>query len=154
MRISDWSSDVCSSDLVGLALGISGVVAYQKVPSGFMPAMDEGGFILDYKAPPGTALQDTDAMLRQVETIITATPEVASYSRRTGIQLGGGLTETSEGDYFVRLNGGSRRSIDVVMTDIRDQIAQNVPALEEETAQLMERSEKHTSELKSLMRNS
>src|SRR3546814_20439857 len=85
MRISDWSSDVCSSDLVGLALGISGVVAYQKVPSGFMPAMDEGGFILDYKAPPGTALQDTDAMLRQVETIITATPEVArSEARRVG----------------------------------------------------------------------
>src|SRR3546814_20645030 len=97
-----------------------------------MPAMDEGGFILDYKAPPGTALQDTDAMLRQVETIITATPEVASYSRRTGIQLGGGLTEASEGDYFVRLNGGSRRSIDVVMTDLRAQIAQNVPALEVE----------------------
>src|SRR3546814_7512079 len=87
MRISDWSSDVCSSDLplvsgyhrvskrgmarpgllvlaVGLALGISGVVAYQKVPSGFMPAMDEGGFILDYKAPPGTALQDTDEIGR------------------------------------------------------------------------------------------
>src|SRR3546814_11584073 len=60
------------------------------------------------------------------------------YSRRTCIHLGGGLTETSEGDYFVRLNGGRRRSIDVVMTDIRDQIAQNVPALEVEPAQLME----------------
>ncbi len=124
--------------LVGLALGVSGIVAYQKVPSGFMPAMDEGGFILDYKAPPGTALEDTDRMLRQVETIISATPEVASYSRRTGIQLGGGLTEASEGDYFVRLNGGSRRNIDAVMSDIRDQIAQTVPALQVETAQLME----------------
>src|SRR3546814_10072403 len=73
---------------VGLALGISGVVAYQKVPSGFMPAMDEGGFILDYKSPPGTALQDTDAMLPQVETSISATPEIPSYSRGTGPQLG------------------------------------------------------------------
>src|SRR3546814_14580571 len=139
MRISDWSSDVCSSDLVGLALGISGVVAYQKVPSGFMPAMDEGGFILDYKAPPGTALQDTDAMLRQVKTIITATPEVASYSRRTGIPLGGGLPEASAGDYFVRLNGGSRHSIDVVMTDTRDPNAPHLPALEGETGQLVEK---------------
>lgn len=123
---------------VGLALGVSGIVAYQKVPSGFMPAMDEGGFILDYKAPSGTALEDTDQMLRQVEAIITATPEVASYSRRTGIQLGGGLTEASEGDYFIRLKGGNRRNIDAVMSDIRDQIAQTIPALQIETAQLME----------------
>lgn len=123
---------------VGVVLGVSGVIAFQQVPSGFMPAMDEGGFILDYKAPSGTALDDTDLMLRQVETIITNTPEVASYSRRTGVQLGGGLTEASEGDYFIRLNGGSRRNIEEVMADIRGQIAQTVPALEVETAQLME----------------
>lgn len=124
--------------IVAVTLGLSGVLAYQKVPSGFMPAMDEGGFILDYKAPPGTALADTDAMLREVETIITATPEVASYSRRTGLQLGGGLTEASEGDYFIRLNGGSRRNIEDVMSDIRVQVAQRLPALQVETAQLME----------------
>ncbi len=124
--------------VVAVLLGTSGVVAFQNVPSGFMPAMDEGGFILDYKAPPGTALQDTDRMLRQVETIIRKTPEVASYSRRTGLQLGGGLTEASEGDYFIRLKGGSRRNIELVMSDIRGQIGQKVPALSVETAQLME----------------
>lgn len=124
--------------LVGGVLGVLGYLSWSHVPSGFMPAMDEGGFILDYRAPPGTALEDTDQMLRQVETIISSTPEVASYSRRTGIQLGGGLTEASEGDYFVRLNGGSRRNIDAVMSEIRDKVAQKVPALEVETAQLME----------------
>ncbi|MGI9374963.1 MAG: efflux RND transporter permease subunit [Tsuneonella suprasediminis] len=124
--------------LVGGVLGVLGYLSWSHVPSGFMPAMDEGGFILDYRAPPGTALDDTDQMLRQVETIISSTPEVASYSRRTGIQLGGGLTEASEGDYFVRLNGGSRRNIEAVMSEIRDKVAQQVPALEVETAQLME----------------
>lgn len=124
--------------LVGGILGVLGYLSWSHVPSGFMPAMDEGGFILDYRAPPGTALDDTDQMLRQVEAIITATPEVASYSRRTGVQLGGGLTEASEGDYFIRLNGGSRRNIEAVMSEIRDKVAQQVPALEVETAQLME----------------
>ena len=123
--------------IVGLVLALAGGFAWTRVPSGFMPAMDEGGFVLDYKAQPGSALTDTDRLLRQVEAIVTATPEVASYSRRTGVQLGGGLTEADEGDYFIRLRGGSRRGIDAVMTDIRQQIDTKVPGLSVELIQLM-----------------
>lgn len=123
--------------IVAIVLTLAGGFAWTRVPSGFMPAMDEGGFVLDYKAQPGAALTDTDRLLRQVESIVTATPEVASYSRRTGVQLGGGLTEADEGDYFIRLKGGSRRSIDAVMTDIRDQIELKVPGLQIELIQLM-----------------
>lgn len=121
-----------------LAIALSGYLAWSQVPSGFMPKMDEGGFILDYKAPSGVTLADTDQMLQQVEKIIQATPEVDSYSRRTGLQLGGGLTEADEGDYFIRLKGGSRRPLEAVMTDIREQVTAKVPGLEIETAQLME----------------
>ena len=121
-----------------IALGGPGYFAYSRVPSGFMPRMDEGGFILDYKAQPGAALDDTDRLLRQVETIITQTPEVTSYSRRTGLQLGGGLSEPDEGDFFVRLTAGSRRDIEAVMGEIRGKIAARVPGLTVETAQLME----------------
>ena len=124
--------------VAGLAIAVAGYLAWSNVPSGFMPKMDEGGFVLDYKAQSGAALGDTDRLLRQVEQIIQATPEVASYSRRTGVQLGGGLTEADEGDYFVRLKGGSRRSIDAVMSDIRGQIDANVPGVEVELIQLME----------------
>nr|WP_294814827.1 efflux RND transporter permease subunit [uncultured Sphingomonas sp.] len=124
--------------VVGVAMAVLGFLAWNHVPSGFMPAMDEGGFILDYKAQSGAALSDTDRLLRQVEQIVTATPEVASYSRRTGVQLGGGLTEVDEGDYFIRLKGGSRRPIVEVMADIRQQVEEKVPGLKIETAQLME----------------
>jgi CzcA family heavy metal efflux pump len=119
-------------------LAITGYLAYSHIPSGFMPKMDEGGFVLDYKAQSGAALEDTDRLLRQIETIIQQTPEVASYSRRTGIQLGGGLTEADEGDYFIRLKGGSRRPIEAVMADIRQKIAHQVPGIEVELIQLME----------------
>ena len=94
--------------ITGIVLAAAGYLAWSNVPSGFMPKMDEGGFVLDYKAQPGAALEDTDRLLTQVEQIISATPEVASYSRRTGVQLGGGLTEADEGDYFIRLKGGSQ----------------------------------------------
>lgn len=124
--------------VVGIVLAGAGFIAWQQVPSGFMPKMDEGGFVLDYKAQPGAALEDTDRLLRQVEAIITATPEVASYSRRTGVQLGGGLTEADEGDYFIKLKGGSRRPIDAVTTEIRTKIENRVPGLSVETVQLME----------------
>lgn len=120
------------------SVALAGVLSWYAVPSGFMPKMDEGGFILDYKAHPGAALEDTDRLLGQVEQIIQKTPEVASYSRRTGLQLGGGLTEADEGDYFIRLKGGSRRPIEEVMTDIRQQISAKVPGIEIETLQLME----------------
>ena len=83
--------------LVAVGVGLIGWASWNHVPSGFMPQMDEGGFILDYKAKPGAALTDTDRLLREAEKIIVATPEVLSYSRRTGVQLGGGLTE-ADGD--------------------------------------------------------
>jgi len=120
------------------ALIAVGYLSWSHVQSGFMPKMDEGGFILDYKAKPGAALTDTDRLLRQVETIIRQTPEVRSYSRRTGIQLGGGLTEADEGDFFIRLKDGRRRNIDAVMSDIANKVQTQVPGLQIETAQLME----------------
>ncbi len=125
------------------ALGVAvllaaGVFAYFNTGSGFMPAMDEGGFILDYVAPPGTALADTNAMLVQVEAILRATPEVQTWSRRTGLQLGGGLTEANTGDFFIRLKPAPRRPIEEVMTDVAHRVEQNVSGLSIETAQLME----------------
>ena len=118
-------------------LGV-GWLAYTQVGSGFMPTMDEGGFILDYIAPPGTSLTETDRLLRQVEALLRATPEVQTYSRRTGLQLGGGLSEPNIGDFFVRLKPLPRRPLDEVMDDVRKRIEHNVPGLEIETAQLME----------------
>ena len=123
--------------LLGVLAGC-GAGAYLLLPSGFMPHMDEGGFILDYRAAPGTSLAETDRLLRQVEERIRATSEVATYSRRTGVQLGGGLTEANEGDYFIRLKPDRHRGIEEVMADLRGRVEGEVPGLQIETAQLME----------------
>ena len=124
--------------LLVLPLLLLGGVAYTRVGTGFMPQMDEGGFILDYLSKPGTSLEETDRLLRQVETIIRANPNVDTYSRRTGLQLGGGLTEANQGDFFVRLKSGSRPSTEEVMTQVRTEVEQKVPGLDIDLSQLME----------------
>jgi CzcA family heavy metal efflux pump len=124
--------------LLVLPLLLLGFIAFKNVASGFMPKMDEGGFILDYVAPPGTSLTETDRLLRQIEAILQETPEVETYSRRTGLQLGGGLSEANIGDFFVRLKPFPRRDIEEVMDDVRTHIEQHIPALQVELLQLME----------------
>ncbi len=145
-KIHVWYSKLLRVLLVRPALTLFGIVpllvlawlCYQNVGSGFMPKMDEGGFILDYVAEPGTSLSETDRLLRQVEQVLQETPEVQTYSRRTGLQLGGGITESNQGDYFVRLKGAPRRDIEEVMDEIRQKVEKGIPGLEIEMPQLME----------------
>ncbi|MGH7583938.1 MAG: efflux RND transporter permease subunit, partial [Gemmatimonadales bacterium] len=125
--------------LIGIVPLIAvGLFAYQAVGSGFMPHEDEGGFVLDYIAPPGTSLSETDRLLRIVEKIIRANPNVSTYSRRTGAQLGGGVTEAYTGDFFIRLKPFPREPIDDVMQEISSKVKADVPSLDIDTAQLME----------------
>ena len=112
-----------------LPLCIVGYFAYQQVGTGFMPEMDEGGFNIDYRSVPGTSLAETDRLLQQFETILRQTPEVATYSRRTGLQLGGWLTEANQGDFFVQLKPPPRRDIEEVMADVRARVTKQVPGL-------------------------
>jgi CzcA family heavy metal efflux pump len=121
-----------------IPLTLAGWFSYGRIGSGFMPSMDEGGFILDYRAPPGTSLTETDRLLRQVGAILRSTPAVQTYSRRTGLALGGTLSEANEGDFFVRLKPFPRPPIWSVMDQVRTRIERSVPGLQIEMAQLME----------------
>jgi CzcA family heavy metal efflux pump len=122
--------------LVPLVVG--GFFACRAVGSGFMPRLDEGGFVLDYLSAPGTSLEETDRLLDKVGRILAANPHVDTWSRRTGLQLGGGLTEANTGDFFVRLKDGSRPPSWVVMEHIREQVAARVPGLDVDVSQLTE----------------
>ncbi|MEX3956400.1 CzcA family heavy metal efflux pump [Trinickia symbiotica] len=119
-------------------LAVVAAFAFTRVGSGFMPAMDEGGFVLDYHTEPGTSVTETDRLMRQVEAILRANPNVETYSRRTGAGLGGDLNEPNRGDFFVRLKSANREPIETVMEEVRTQIAHDVPGVSVELAQLME----------------
>jgi CzcA family heavy metal efflux pump len=113
--------------IAGLALAI--YLILPKLETGFLPEMDEGSIVLDYTSPPGTSLQETDRILQQVEKIVTSVPEVASYSRRTGTQMGFFITEPNTGDYLIQLKKERARSTDEVIADIRKQVESSQPAL-------------------------
>ncbi|HEX9544532.1 MAG TPA: efflux RND transporter permease subunit [Pyrinomonadaceae bacterium] len=102
---------------------------YRNLGSDFLPAFDEGAFILDYTAPPGTSLAETDRMLQHIEQMLKDTPEVESYSRRTGLQLGLFITEPNTGDFLAKLKPGQKRSTEEVTADLRTQIESSEPAL-------------------------
>jgi CzcA family heavy metal efflux pump len=100
-----------------------------QLETGFLPEMDEGSIVLDYNSPPGTSLQETDRMLREVEKIIVATPEVQAYSRRTGTEMGFFITEPNRGDYLIQLKTDRTKSTEDVIAGLRKQIEATQPAL-------------------------
>ena len=105
------------------------IVIIPILETGFLPEMDEGSIVLDYSSPPGTSLEETDHMLREVEKIIVATPDVETYSRRTGTQMGFFITEPNRGDYLIQLNKNRNRTTTEVMEDIRTKVQATQPAL-------------------------
>jgi len=100
-----------------------------KLQTGFLPEMDEGSIVLDYNSPPGTSLEETDRMLREVEKIIVQIPEVETYSRRTGTQMGFFITEPDRGDYLIQLKRKRNRTTDEVIDDIRERVEASQPGL-------------------------
>jgi multidrug efflux pump subunit AcrB len=103
-------------------------VIYKGLGSEFLPEFEEHGFILDYVAPPGASLDETDRLLQHVEQMLKATPEVDGYSRRTGMQLGlAGVTEPNTGDFAVKLKDSA--STVEVTSRLRHEIESSEPAL-------------------------
>ena len=116
--------------VVVLAAMAGSFVLYRFLGSEFLPEFDESAFILDYLAPPGASLQETNRMLTHVEELIREVPEVESYSRRTGLELGLFITEPNKGDVAVKLKEGHARATADVISELREQIEKSEPSLE------------------------
>ncbi|MFO0587471.1 MAG: efflux RND transporter permease subunit [Polyangiaceae bacterium] len=111
-------------------LVIAGAGLYLKLDSDFLPPMDEGGFVIDYIAPPGTSLSETNRALLHVEEILRSTKEVESYSRRTGAALGYHLVEPNTGDFLVKLRPDRDRSTDEVVSELRRELRASAPHID------------------------
>ncbi|HET7187275.1 MAG TPA: efflux RND transporter permease subunit [Gemmatimonadaceae bacterium] len=130
--------------MIGAAvlLIVAGFFVYKLVPTGFLPEIDEGAFVLDYFSPGGTALVETDRQVHVMESILLDKrlfPEVAGISRRTGAELGLFATEQNRGDIVVRLTPESARSrsSEEVIDDVRRRVASAVPRLRVEFVQIL-----------------
>lgn len=134
-----WSLDHQTVVLaVSVLILASTVGLYYRLGSGFLPDMDEGAFVLDYRTPPGTSLEETDRILQRVEKFLRETPEIESYSRRTGARLALAIAEPNTGDFLVRLRADRKRSLEDVTGELRDKINRAEPAIEVEFPHILE----------------
>ncbi|MBZ5605520.1 MAG: efflux RND transporter permease subunit [Acidobacteriia bacterium] len=125
--------------LACIALIVGSYFCYTALGSDLLPAMDEGGFILDYLMPAGSSLDDTNQVLLGVEKILQAVPEVESTSRRTGLQLGlAAVTEANQGDFSVRLKRDRNRPIEQIISALRGKITEKYPQLDIEFVQILQ----------------
>jgi CzcA family heavy metal efflux pump len=123
-----------------VALGALAYATYTRIGTGFLPAADEGGFVLDYLTPAGMSLEETDVRMRRVEKILTDTPEVATFVRRTGSEMGLFATQQNRGDILIRLKPRDqrKRSADEIIDDLRPKVQEAVPDTDTEFVQLLQ----------------
>ena len=117
-----------------------GAVAKSQLATGFLPQMDEGAFVVDFYLPAGTSLDETDKVALAVDAVLRDTPEVATFTRRTGTELGpAAATMQSRGDIMIELVPRSARDdIHEVIARVRDRLHQAVPEARFEYTQVLQ----------------
>ena len=128
------------SALIIIIIAIIGIWPSLYQSTGFLPSMDEGGFVLDYAMPVGTSLSETDKNCRKIEDILIQIKEVTSYSRRTGMELGFFVTEQYSGDFLVSLKPLKDRDLSTneVVDEIRQRILKEIPQISVSFVQIMQ----------------
>ena len=126
--------------IAGVVVGVlivGGALAATQLATGFLPQMDEGAFVIDFFLPAGTSLEETDRVAQGIDAVLRATPEVVTFTRRTGSEMGPATaTMQSRGDIMVRLVPRSRRDdIRDVIARVRDKLHAAVPEARFEYAQ-------------------
>ncbi|MGZ3503476.1 MAG: efflux RND transporter permease subunit [Vulcanimicrobiaceae bacterium] len=116
------------------------VVLVMRLPSDFLPQLDEGQFEVQYVMPVGTTLAASDAAATQIERVALADPAVAGVGRFTGIDTNGfSPTPVRNGTIRVKLKPASQRdSYEVVSDRLRDRMAAVVPAAQLNFHQILE----------------
>ncbi len=128
---TQWIHRILENSWIGIsfaAICVAIIVLLpSKLPSGFLPEMDEGSIILDFNSPPGTTLEETGRMLTIVNDILRDQPEVEAFSARLGTQLGFFITEPNRGDYLIKLKESRSKTTDEVSDEIRTKVEAKLP---------------------------
>jgi HAE1 family hydrophobic/amphiphilic exporter-1 len=106
---------------------VATVVAYQTIPTGFLPDEDLGYFYVTVQLPEGSSLADTERVTRRIEGILHGFPEISVVFEPNGTQFG--INAPNRAMMFVSLQPWDERksaaaSADGVMRRLRPQLAQ------------------------------
>ena len=121
------------------ASAVLGALVLPRVERGFLPQVDEGAFVLDYFLPAGTSIETTERFARALEAELRSTPEVLTFSRRLGTELGpAAATELNRGDIMVRLRTDRQRSTPEIEADLRQRVESKLPEVRTEFVQVLQ----------------
>jgi multidrug efflux pump subunit AcrB len=117
---------------------LAGALLGTRVSTDFLPEADEGSYVVDYFAPVGASLADADALAARLENVLRDTPEVDSFARRLGTELGPPVaTLPSRGDIAVRLKDDRKRDFEEISDEQRVKMAAAAPGLRIEFIQVL-----------------
>ncbi len=109
---------------IGLATG----ALFKATPSGFLPSEDQGAFMAEIQLPQGASLNRTLEVVKQVETIFSADPAMASVLTIPGFSLMDGVVQSNSAAVIGRLKPFAERTtpelkVDAVINRMRAQTA-------------------------------
>ncbi len=81
----------------------------KAVPGGFIPDEDKGYLFVAVELPEGASLQRTDEVLKQVESIVSATPGVSASAAVAGVNIMNTLAFPNSALMFVGLEDWEKR---------------------------------------------
>jgi CzcA family heavy metal efflux pump len=111
-----------------------------RLPSDFLPKLDEGQFEIDYHLQAGTSLAASDETARRLERLVLQDPAVVAVGRWTGLDTNGySPTPQNNGILRVQLKPQNRRpSYPVVSSRLRKVLSAAVPSVQLDFHQILE----------------
>ncbi len=103
------------------------VVLYRHVPTAFLPTEDKGFFVVALQLPDGASRQRTDAVVEQVESILSKEPAIRQYTALVGFNLLAGANQSNGATIFVLLKDWGERknkenSLDAILGRVNGQL--------------------------------
>lgn len=82
---------------------------FKVVPTGFLPAEDQGAFFTEIRLPEGASYNRTDAVVKQVETMLGGIEGVANVITVTGYSFLDGLSKSNSAFAIVTMKPFAER---------------------------------------------
>jgi hydrophobe/amphiphile efflux-1 (HAE1) family protein len=110
----------------GILLFVASLLSTKLLPSGFIPAGDVSRSLLGIELPPGSRLEDTDKVTREISDRLRGMPEVRSVLVYGGQLLGalGGAGEVRKATLIVNFIHKSKREL--TQQDLQIKIARDL----------------------------
>jgi HAE1 family hydrophobic/amphiphilic exporter-1 len=98
-------------------------------PQGFIPAQDQGNFLVSITLPAGSSLQRTDAITHQVAAVVQQAKATLAASTYAGVDATTGTTNSSGGQIYLVLKSFDERahmglSQQKILVDLNKRLAQ------------------------------